>query len=63
MEQIVVASVLQGVAPFSDIATGVLVVARSFALSIVTLQVKFASSMPMRSPVFRDWAVGYIVDS
>ena len=41
----------------------VLVVARSFALAIVTLQVKFASSMPMRTPVMGDQTVGYIVDS
>ena len=42
---------------------GVLVVARSFALAIVTMQVKFASSMPMRTPELGDQAVRYIVDS
>ena len=40
-----------------------LVVARSFALAIVTMQVKFASSMPMKTPVIGDRAAGYIVDS
>ena len=40
----------------------VLVVARSFALAIVTMQVKFASFKPMRTPVLGDWAFGYSVN-
>ena len=41
---------------------GVLVVARSFALAIVIMQVKFASSKPMRIPVLGNRAFGYLVN-
>ena len=41
---------------------GVLVVARSFALAIVIMQVKFASSKPMGIPVFGNRAFGYLVN-
>ena len=69
MVQAVVALALQVDAPFPDVAVGdragvsvVASVARSSALAIVTMQVEFASFMPMKNPVIEDWAVGYIVD-
>ena len=42
---------------------GALVVARPLASAIVNMQAKFASSMPMRTPVIGDRALGYIVNS
>ena len=42
---------------------GVLVVARSSALAIATMQVKFASSKPIRIPVLDDRALGYLVNA
>ena len=40
-----------------------LVVARSSALAIVTMQIKFASSKSMRTPMLGDRAVGYPVNA
>ena len=42
---------------------GVLVVAKSSALAIATMQIKFASSESMRTPMLGDRALGYSVNA
>ena len=39
------------------------IVARSFALAVVSMEANFASSKPIRTPVIGDRALGYIVNS